>query len=305
VQLPPGAHRLAVLAQSPDSTALSDLVEINGPTGGGKYKLHRLCIGVSRYANNGRGEDNKGLNLKYPAKDAAEVDAVFQKVCADGKLYNPGQSTIVTDKDATSTRLLRELGKLANDKTVEGGDLLVVFFSGHGEKAEDGTLSLLTHEADRNNLTNTSLSGEKLKEALARIPCKVLLLLDACHSSAIGQPYHVTRELAMMLNGEDCGVAVIAAARGKEFALEQVKDKKTGKEIPNGLFTWAIKEALAGKARVDEHDSRLYVHDLYQYVFSEVRYQSDDKQHPCLGAPLGGKPVALLERSSASPGDRK
>jgi hypothetical protein len=100
-------------------------------------------------------------------------------------------------------------------------------------------------------------------------------------------------------------VAVIAAARGKEFALERVKDRDTGKEIPNGLLTWAMKRALEGEVKADEHDNRVYVHDVYAYVFRQVSYQSNGRQNPCLGVPMGPRPLALFARESATPGERK
>src|SRR5206468_2493846 len=123
----------------------------------------------------------------------------------------------------------------------------MIYFSGHGERDEAGKLYLLTSETDRNDLAKTALSGEKLKAALASIPCKVLLLLDACHSNAIGPKQKpATNDLTRMVIDEDCAVAVLAAAMGKEFALEGVTDKKTNKEIKNGLFTYALREALEG-----------------------------------------------------------
>jgi hypothetical protein len=88
----------------------------------------------------------------------------------------------------------------------------------------------------------------------------------------------------------------MAAARGKEFALEGVKVQE--KVVENGLFTWALRQALEGKAHVDPYDGRVYIHDVYQHVYQEVRHWSNGKQNPCLGTPFGAKPLPLVWRDA-------
>src|SRR5262249_22004893 len=140
------------------------------------------------------------------------------------------------------------------------------------------------------------------KEALAGVPCKVLLLLDACHSTAVGPKTRpATDDLTRMVIDEDCAVAVLAAAMGKEFALEGGKrkllfdGKVVEKEIPNGLFTWALREALEGKAEADS-DGLVFVHDVYQHVFRRVREMSGRKQNPFLALPWNVKPFAVEKK---------
>lgn len=300
-ELPPGPHRLAVLARSPDTFALANEVALDGPavTTSARYRLHTVCVGVSRFANHGKSAINQ-LDLRHAADDARVMDEVLPRRC--GGLFSPGHAVLLTDRHATRDAVLAALDGLK--MRVEPGDLVVIHFSCHGERADDGGLFLLLHEADRRNLAETCLSGDELKEKLAEVPGKVLLLLDACHAGAVGQTNRVTNDLSMVLSQEDCGVAVIAAAARREFALERVRDKTTNREIPNGLFTWTLKRALEGEASADPYDGRVYVHDLFQFVYREVRFHSGGRQHPCLGMPMTGRPLALVWRDAGSPGGR-
>jgi hypothetical protein len=294
VPLTPGTHHFTVVANSPDSTSQSIEMEVfaRGARGLGNHKIHSLCVGVAQYAHNNDGKkENRDINLKYSADDARVMDDLVNHRCAE-KLFSPGRSVLLTNRYATAPSILAAIKQMSTG--VDSGDLFLVHFSCHGERDESGQLYLLTHEVDRTDLKNTALSGEKLKDALAEIPCRVLLLLDACHSSAIGPPHRVANDMAMLLSQEDCGVAVIAAARTREFALERIMDPVTNKEIPNGIFTWSIKRGLEGAASPDPYDGRVYIHDLYQYIFREVRHLSQGRQFPYMNSPFGAKPVPLV-----------
>lgn len=106
-----------------------------------------------------------------------------------------------------------------------------------------------------------------------------------------------------MLADESCGAAVLVASRGREFALEGVKVPLGGREqvVENGLFTWALRQALEGKASPDPYDGVVYTHDVYQHVYREVRHWSGGRQHPYLGTPFGSKPLPLVWRDSGTP----
>jgi hypothetical protein len=303
VKLPPGEHQIAILARGTDTLGSSEPLEVVGPKA--SARLHVLAAGVSKYKNDGKGEENKSLNLTYAAKDAAEIYAVIQKRCVDDKLFAKGEMPKpLLDEAATAANILAELRKLADGTKVKSGDLVIVYFSGHGERDDAGKLYLLTHETDRANLGSTALSGEKLKAELAKIPCKVLLLLDACHSTAIGpRKKSATDDLTRMVIDEDCAVAVLAAAMGKEFALEGIKDD-SGQLIKNGLFTYALREALEGKAEADR-DGLVFIHDVYQHVFKRVRDLSERKQNPFMALPWSVKPFPVEKREVASESSSK
>ncbi len=116
-------------------------------------------------------------------------------------------------------------------------------------------------------------------QGIGKIPCQVLLLLDACRAGgAIKNFRPVVDDLTRELTDDDCGVAVLSAAMANEQAQER---------DGHGLFTRAVVDALqpANGMHFNRHDHLVYVHHLHSYVFDEVARQSDRKQHPSLSLP--------------------
>ena len=87
----------------------------------------------------------------------------------------------------------------------------MIFYAGHGEQ-EGKSFYLLPQDVDVARLAATGISGEVLKQHLGEMPGKILLLLDACHSGAIGK---VVNEMARDLADEDCGVVVMLRRPGQ------------------------------------------------------------------------------------------
>jgi hypothetical protein len=110
---------------------------------------------------------------------------------------------------------------------------------------------------------------------LADLPGRVVLLLDACHSGAIGK---VINDMARDLADEDCGVVVLCAALGNE---------KAGEADGHGYFCKALLEVLKGehKAPKNPRDGCVYLHHVEEYVIDRVQELSQDEQHPTTAKP--------------------
>jgi WD40 repeat protein len=279
VELPPGPHELKVLARTPRSAAPSEAVEVDVPSpAAARPALRVVSVGINEYPN-------KDLRLKFAVKDAGEVAAAFHDDCA-GRANVFGDAPVVEllDREATRAGVLKALQDVR--KQAKTGDLVVVYFAGHGI-TQDKDFYLLTVDADVNRPAKTALSGKELRKQLADIPCQVLLILDACHSAAGIKAFKsAADEAARELSDDECGVAVLCAAMGTEYAEE-----KDG----NGLFTKALVEALRRTRDVpyNHHDHRQYVHHLHAYVLEEVQAASDDRQHPFLSLPWVTQPFAV------------
>src|SRR5262249_28651934 len=143
-------------------------------------------------------------------------------------------------------------------------DLAVVFFAGHGAKlAVTDETTLVTGEVlakndgvDARSLEQTGLKWSSLGASLERLPGRVLVLLDACHSG------HFTQEL-IVPNGAmvselsrrgRAGVVVFAASKGKQVSWEGSASRgfvflRRGSSsvvtpTPHGYFTGAFVKAL-------------------------------------------------------------
>jgi WD40 repeat protein len=289
VTLPPGEHELKVLARSPDAAGASAALAVKVPVAArGGPTLHLLAVGINEYRN-------KDLHLNFAANDAREVSDAFIGCAGPGNLFGAIQPQTLLDEKATRPGVLTAIGEIR--KGVKPGDLVVMYFAGHGV-AQGKDFYLLTVEADTTKLAETALSGKELRKQLTDIPCQVLLILDACHSAAGVQAFKpASDDAARSLTDDECAVAVFCAAMGQEYAQEAKG---------NGLFTKALVEALRKTTDVpyNHRDHRQYVHHLHTFVFEEVQAASGDQQHPFLALPWVTQPFAVRLLPSAAPGER-
>jgi WD40 repeat protein len=284
-EVPPGDHELKVLARCPDVAGVSETVAVRTPLPDrDRPVLYRLCVGINQY-------DQTGLALSSAKQDAEAVFEALEKCCTGkGNRFREARGKKLLEKEATR-EAVRDALKDVRKQGAKPGDLLVVFFAGHGV-VQGGEFYLLTREADTGKkLAGLSLSGEDLRQAFSDVPCSVLLLMDACHSAAGVKALKLrpaTDDLTRSLTDDQVAVTVLAAAMGYETA---------GERPGHGLFTEALLKGLNAGTGVpfDPYDHLMYAHHLYSHVFSEVRKASAGKQNPFLNMPWTVPPLALRQ----------
>jgi WD40 repeat protein len=282
LDIPAGNHELKLLARGEESSAVSEPLILKGPkTAGQQPVLHRLCIGVDKYAL-------AALNLTAAAKDATDVFAALEKHCVGTEnRFGAARGVLLTDSQATR----QAVGKAIVDirKVAKPGDLVVVFFAGHGIKQQDDYY-LLTHEADPSeSLKGKSLSGADLRQVLKDIECPVLLMMDSCHSAGGVKSFRpATDDLTRSLTDETAGVTVLAAAMAHEVATSTSE---------NGHFTAAFLRALelSKGTPFDQYEHLLYTHHIYSVIFSDVRKATNGKQNPFLNMPWTVPPLVIRQ----------
>jgi WD40 repeat protein len=258
IQLPPGRHRLSIAAQTEKSSGTSEELWITNTAPPPQPRLFVLLIGVNEYAN-----FNK---LKCAVPDVEALEKSF-KANAKLPLFGQVQTKLIKDQEATKVGILKGLEWL-NDNVKEE-DVAVVCYAGHGE-TENDQFHLVAVDAVAGKLGITAVSGVELKSRLAALKSRqVLVLLDACHSGAIGLD-----DLARDLKRSDCGVAVFCAAEGKEYSLEN-------QEEGHGSFTKAMLAGLKGDAGKNK-DGEITLARLHAFVEEKVPEYSADKQHPVM-----------------------
>jgi uncharacterized caspase-like protein len=273
VELKPGLNTLVVQADSPVSQGLSDPIEVT-------YEpqeqvqlpaLYVLAVGITEYPGD--------LRLHYAAKDAEAIDRAFRQ--KSSPLYRKVEVKLLTDARATRKEILAGLTWLR--KEVTKNDVGVVFFSGHGQTDNEGSLYLLPVDGDPNDLLATALPNDQLKKAMAGISGRVLALLDACHAGAgggdghKGPPNGLTDDLVRDLATGEVGVIVMASSTGREFSLENNAERQSN-------FTLAIVEGLSGNADYNK-DGSVYLHELDTYVTERVKALTKGEQHPVTAKP--------------------
>ncbi|MBP2291722.1 caspase family protein [Azospirillum rugosum] len=242
-------------------------------------RLHVLTVGIDNY-----GEKAKGLGLTYAAKDARDVMAALDG--EQGTPYGKVLAQSLTDKDATRGGILDALsamraGMRGSDPTQ---DLVVILLSGHGAVI-DGEFHVIAHGVDTlqpSRMAAASLSLSELRRQVELLAQKgrVLLLLDTCHSGAVGGTRAPNaKALSAALAGSN--VTVITSSSADQKSYESAR-------WGHGAFTFALLEAFGKVADTDRNGmisaSELVAHlakrvpDLTegaQTTGMEMRFESD------------------------------
>jgi hypothetical protein len=281
LEIPAGLSELKVLARTEDGAGVSEVVLVRAPKNPeNQPTIHCICIGINDY-------DDPGLKLGSAAKDAEQIFAALQKHCVGPyNRFAAARGELILNKDATRERVRKAI-QTTRDK-LKLGDLIVVFFAGHGIKQEK-EFYLATREADlsQTSMEGKSVSGKDLNEWFKDIDSPVLLILDACHSAKI-RP--ATDELTRQLTDPSVGITVLCASMAHETA---------GATSENGYFTAGILKALQAEAGTpyDPYEKQMYVHHIYSVTFSEVRRATNGKQNPFLNMPWTSAPIPVREVS--------
>jgi uncharacterized caspase-like protein len=162
-------------------------------------------------------------------------------------------------------------------------DFGVFFFGGHGVKDERDIVYFLPIDGDRQRLTGTCIDGNVLAQELTSTVGQLTVILDACHSGAIGgnKSRGLTENLLRDLTSPEKGVAMMCSASGLEQALES-------QEHEHGYFTQALLEGISGKGKgLRTTDGAVYFKQLDAYVTDRVKELTDGKQHPVTSVPRG------------------
>ena len=152
-------------------------------------------------------------------------------------------------------------------------DLLVVHFSCHGVKDEDGELYFATSNTLLGRLGATAVAAEFVNRRMSRSRSRrVVLLLDCCYAGAFerGMRARAGAEIGIESQFGGRGRAVITASSSMEYAFEgdQLADAR---ELAPSVFTSALVAGLeTGEADRDQ-DGQVALDELYDYIYDKVR----------------------------------
>ena len=153
------------------------------------------------------------------------------------------------------------------------GDLLLVHFSGHGVKDEDGELYFAASNTVLGRLGATAVAAEFVSRRMTRSRSRrVVLLLDCCYAGAFerGLVARAGVEMGIEQQFGGRGRAVITASSAMEYAFEAGELADT-REVAPSVFTSALVEGLeTGEADRDQ-DGLVGLDELYDYVYDKVR----------------------------------
>ncbi len=237
-------------------------------------QLHLLTIGIDQYNE----EYAKNLRLHFADRDAHDLASAI--VNTQSALYEV-KPTVLLDKDANKTGIMRALKTMRAAMEAGGGnDLAVIHFSGHGALV-DGKLYLLPYETDarrrRWSIKSNGLSVDDLRTELPELGKhgRVLVLLDACHSGATaadGTPLSMD-STGLRTALAAANVSVLTSSTGAEVSYETP-------ELQHGAFTKALLDAFDDPAADVNRNGLITPTALAAYVENRVPMLTSDKQHP-------------------------
>lgn len=224
-----------------------------------KPALHVFAVGVSDY-------DQADLKLQHAAKDAADFMNTV-KTCNLSQYQSLKTENLVQDKAATDKNIKKGLSSLVN--SANQGDVILLFFSGHGAK-EGAETYFLSCNAESNDLFASAVDFDIIRSALKRLKdkkCRIIIFMDACHS---GSMYGVkgSAETFSMAEPDIIGF----------YSSTEAQKSNESEQWENGIFTKALLDGIKGKA-VDE-EGNITLDALELYIRNQVRQATNGRQMP-------------------------
>lgn len=151
-------------------------------------------------------------------------------------------------------------------------DLLLLYFSGHGVRDEQGHLYLAVRDTERAVLAGTAIEASYVTTRMDRSASKrLVLVLDCCHSGAFGlgtkSAQGSTVGTASAFEGTGRGRVVLTATDSTQYAWEG--DQVIG-DVENSLFTHYLIEGLRSGAADRDEDGQITIDEIYDYVYEHV-----------------------------------
>lgn len=278
-----GLNELYLELRTGSGTVRSETLQVNySPL---RPNLHVLSIGTE-------------TNLQFTLKDARDFIHLFtnQGGSQGNRIFNKIDIDTLFGSKATASEIkgtIEELKIRYYTGAISADDVVLTFISSHGFLL-DGDFRVQGDDYSPARQRSTSVSFKQdIVGILKDIPCKKILIVDACHSGgARANPADINFEINK-LNNIEKGLTVLASSSGEEQSYED-------KAWQNGAFTEAILSGLqGGKADLDGNKI-ISLYELHAYVSKEVaaivKMVKDRPQHPMLvNNELGDVAIYVLD----------
>src|SRR6266496_4496813 len=207
-----------------------------------------VCFGVGRY-------QRRSLHLRFAADNATRLFEAFAK--PEGCGVPRTNMRLLLDEDATAEGMVAALADAAS--STEDQDVLIVYFSGHGEREGD-SFYLLSSDVDPSDLAATAVNADRVRDILGTCRARgVLVILDCCKSAGLAE---VAGGLFTTVGGQDFRL-LLSASRAGQMSYEF--------EAFNGtIFSHHLARAVAGEVPIGDRPGIVYFSDLFDFLAHRV-----------------------------------
>lgn len=244
-----------------------------------------LLIASENYEN----KELKENRLGAPKNDILELSRILknQEIGGFDVEFSPNES---------SQKVRERIEKFFKYKTQRREDTLLLYFSGHGLKDENGQLHLATVNTDPKLLESTAVSSRFIADMInASYSRRKIILLDCCFSGGFikgiglkGRNDAITRDqFCDSKNRYGEGVYILTSSTSTQLSREETGNRR---KTRLSVFTRSIIEGIrTGKADQSPTDGWITVDELFDYVgeyINEItkkkpnRYEPDSEQTP-------------------------
>lgn len=217
----------------------------------------RLALLVATYEH----EDPGLSRLTAPAHDA---EALAQ-VLGDPAIAGFDVTVLVNEPHY---RVGEAVGELFRDRS--GDDLVLLYFTGHGLRDEDGRLYLAMRNTRPGSLLFTSLPAEQIDQAMNDCESRrKVLILDCCYSGAYpsGRLAKGDTTVHALSRFQGRGRTVLTASDATQYSYEG--DRFSGTAVQSVFTRHLVTGLREGTADLDG-DGDITLDELYRYVHDRV-----------------------------------
>jgi len=217
-----------------------------------------LVIGNSEY------DDASLARLITPSEDVNDLATLLKSPDIGGF------DEVLTLVNEAATTVRKAVARLFKEKSSD--DLLLLYFSGHGVLDDQGHLYLAVKDTERDLLSGTAIPANFITGEMDRSRSKrQVLIFDCCHSGAFARGSKgvvgASVGTASVFEGTGYGRVVLTATDATQYAWEG--DQVIG-QADNSVFTHFMIQGLQTGEADQDHDGRITLDELYDYVYAQV-----------------------------------
>lgn len=232
--------------------------------------LHILSIGVNNYPATNL------TDLKYAENDARDVLNTF--VSRHKNTFGNIRQKLLLGQNVTTANIENALEEIAD--AARSTDLAVIFFAGHGLVDGLDKYYLATSKTiDRDTPRKGSLSATSFIEKIQYISqkCKLVVFVDACSSGRLAEGMRGDQ-----MSNADFFKELVSTKNGTNIYTSSGSDTPSNEDsrYGHGVFTQALIEACDFSNSDTDHDGRITIKEIRNYLEKRIPQLTDKSQTP-------------------------